>query len=318
MTPARTVHLRAAGVLAFALLSSVAEGQRLFPGMTRDTSNVTRLIILGSGTPLPDPERAGPAFAIAYGNRVFVFDAGAGVMRRVAAAALPIDGMTAVLLTHLHSDHTLGLPDLIHTTWVMGRSKPMPIIGPPGSAAMVRHIQAAWAEDISVRTEGSERGRRGGERVDVRETRGGVVYDSAGIRIRAIRVAHGQWAVAFAYRIDTPDRSIVLGGDTAPSAALEDAARGVDVLVHETYDSQRIAPERRPGGELWPQYLHESHTSDVELGALAARAQPKLLVLTHVLRMGGTMDEVVAGVRKGGYAGTLKVANDLETIDGRR
>lgn len=299
-------------IVAAAFLPSTTHGQRVFPGTSRDTSSVTRLIVLGSGTPVPDPERTGPAYAVTYGARVFLFDAGAGVMRRVAAAGLPIDGMTAVFLTHLHSDHTLGLPDVIHTTWVMGRSTVMPVIGPPGTSAMVGHLQAAWIEDVVLRTEGTERGRRGGQRVDARETTGGIVYDSAGIRVRAIPVPHGGWPVSFAFRIDTPDRSIVLGGDTAPSRALEEASRGVDLLVHEVYASTRVAPEKRPGGELWPQYLHEFHTSDEELGAIAARAQPKRLILSHVLRMGGTMEEVMAGVRRGGFRGTVVVAKDLD------
>jgi ribonuclease BN (tRNA processing enzyme) len=303
---------RCAAVVLLALVAGRAAAQRVFPGATRDTSRVTRLIVLGSGTPLPDPERAGPAFAVTYGTRTFLFDAGAGVMRRVAAAGLAIDGMTAVFLTHLHSDHTLGLPDVIHTTWVMGRATPMPVVGPPGTSEMVGHLQAAWVEDIVVRTEGLERGRKGGYRVKVTETTGGVVYDSAGIRIRAISVSHGAWNHAFAYRIDTPDRSIVLGGDTAPSRALEEAARGVDLLVHEVYDSRRVAPENRPGGELWPQYLREYHTSDEELGAVAARIRPGQLILVHVLRMGGTMEEVVAGVRRGGFRGTIVVAKDLD------
>jgi ribonuclease BN (tRNA processing enzyme) len=302
-----------AGAIALTLLPSVGRGQRVFPGATpRDTSSATHLIVLGSGTPIPDPDRAGPAYAVTYGTRVFLFDAGAGVMRRVAAAGLPIDGFTAVFLTHLHSDHTLGLPDLIHTSWVMGRAAPMPIIGPPGTSAMVGHLQAAWVEDIYVRTEGMERGRKGGHRANVKESTGGVVYDSAGIRIRAIPVAHGSWPVAFAYRVDTPDRSIVLGGDTAPSVALEDAARGVDVLVHEVYNGRRAAPEKRPGGESWPQYLKEAHTSDEELGALAARARPGQLILSHVLRFGGPMEEIVAGVRRGGFKGTLVAAKDLD------
>jgi ribonuclease BN (tRNA processing enzyme) len=308
MRPTRVL----AAFLATALLPAWLAGQRVFPGTTRDTSASTRLIVLGSGTPVPDPERAGPAYAITYGTRVFLFDAGAGVMRRVAAAGLPIDGMTAVFLTHLHSDHTLGLPDVIHTTWVMGRSRVMPVTGPPGTTAMVGHLQAAWIEDVALRTEGTERGRRGGQRVDTRETTGGIVYDSAGIRIRAIPVPHGGWPVSFAFRIDTPDRSIVLGGDTAPSAALEEASRGVDLLVHEVYASTRVAPENRPGGELWPQYLREFHTSDEELGAIAARAQPKRLILSHVLRMGGTMEDVVAGVRRGGFRGAIEVAKDLD------
>ncbi|MBW7934337.1 MAG: MBL fold metallo-hydrolase [Gemmatimonadaceae bacterium] len=299
------------GILTIALLPSTGWGQRVFPGTTRDTTSVTRLIVLGTGTPVPDPERAGAAYAITYGTRVFLFDAGVGVMRRVAAAGLPIDGLTAVFLTHLHNDHTLGLPDAILTTWVMGRAAPMPIIGPHGTQAMVDHIQAAWAQDIDVRTNGSERGRPDGQKVTVREVAGGVVYDSAGIRITAIPVPHGSWPEAFAFRIDAPDRSIVLGGDTAPSAALETASRGVDVLVHEVYASSRVAPENRPGGELWPQYLRESHTSDVELGAIAARAKPKQLILSHVLRMGAPMDEIVATIRRGGFTGTVVVAKDL-------
>jgi ribonuclease BN (tRNA processing enzyme) len=298
--------------LLCAVLALPAGAQRTFGGAVFDTSAVTRLIVLGSGTPVPDPERAGPAYAITHGTRVFLFDAGAGVMRRVAAAGLPIDGFTAVFLTHLHTDHTLGLPDVIHTTWVMGRAHPMLVLGPRGTQAMVDHLQAAWAEDIELRTEGTERGRRGGHRVSVREIAGGVVYDSAGIRITAIPVTHGSWPVALAFRIDAPDRSIVLGGDAAPSPALEQAARGVDVLVHEVYASTRVAPEQRPGGELWPQYLREFHTSDEELGAIAARAKPKVLVLSHVLRMGGTMDEVMAGVRRGGFAGRVVVAVDLD------
>ncbi|MHB1312297.1 MAG: MBL fold metallo-hydrolase [Gemmatimonadaceae bacterium] len=311
-----TLHRRLArhaGAIALALLPAVVHGQRVFPGATpRDTSSTTHLIVLGSGTPIPDPARAGPAYAVTYGTRVFLFDAGAGVMRRVAAAGLPIDGFTAVFLTHLHSDHTLGLPDVIHTSWVMGRARPMPVIGPPGTSAMVDNIQAAWAEDIRIRTEGMERGHKGGQLVNVHESTGGVVYDSAGIRIRAVPVKHGSWPVAFAFRIDTPDRSIVLGGDTAPSAALEEAARGVDLLVHEVYNSRRVAPELRPGGVSWPQYLREFHTSDEELGAIAARAKPGQLILSHVLHFGGPMSEIEAGVRRGGFTGTLVVAKDLD------
>ncbi len=298
--------------LALALLPSLGWGQRVFPGTARDTSATTHLIVLGSGMPVPDPSRFGPAYAITYGTRVFLFDAGAGVMRRAAAAGLPIDGFTTVFLTHLHSDHTLGLPDVIQTTWVMGRATPMPVVGPPGTRAMIDHLQAAWSEDAAIRLDGLEHGRRGGPRVDVRESTGGVVYDSAGIKVTAIRVKHGAWPVAFAYRVDTPDRSIVLGGDTAPSEELERAAQGVDVLVHELYNSRRVAPEKRPGGEQWPQYLREYHTSDEELGAIAARAKPRLLVLSHMLLMGGTSEELVAGVRRGGYAGAVRVANDLD------
>jgi ribonuclease BN (tRNA processing enzyme) len=177
---------------------------------------------------------------------------------------------------------------------------------------MVRHILAAWSEDIQVRTEGLERGTRGGQAVDVRETTGGVVYDSAGVRITAIRVPHGSWKYAFGYRIDAPGRSIVISGDTAPSEALERAARGVDLLIHEVYPEVRLAPEPRPGGDAWPRYMRAFHTSDHELGALAARAGVRHLVLYHIVRMNGTDEELLAGVRAGGFTGPVTIGHDLE------
>ena len=300
--------------LAMSLLA-VAQpvgAQRVFPGGPPFPGSDSAVIItLGTGTPVPNPERAGPATAVVVGRRVFLFDAGAGVMRRVAAAGLPIDGVTAAFITHLHSDHTLGLPDLVLTSWVMGRSTPMRLHGPPGLRRMTEHFVAAWAEDTLVRVKGLERGRPGGYRVDVRETNGGVVFDSAGVKVTAIRVPHGDWDFAFAYRVDAAGRSIVISGDTRYSDALERASANVDVLVHEVYPETRIATENRPGGELWPRYLREAHTSDVELGRLAAAAKPKLLLLTHVILMGAPEQEVLDGIRRGGFTGPVSFAKDL-------
>ena len=274
----------------------------------------TTVIMLGTGTPVPLASAQGPATAITVGKRIFVFDAGPGVMRQMDAAGLPTryGPVTAVFLTHLHSDHTLGLPDLILTSWVMGRKAPMRIYGPAGTRAMCDHILAAWQEDIRVRTQGLEYGVPGGQRVDVREIRPGVVYDSAGVRITAIAVPHGSWKWAFGYRIDTPQKSIVISGDTAPSVALMAAARGVDVLIHEVYAASHLVPEKRPGGEDWAHYMHAFHTSDEELAPLAQRAAPKRLVLYHFVRMGASDDELVQGLRAGGYTGALSVAKDLD------
>jgi ribonuclease Z len=230
------------------------------------------------------------------------------------AAGLPFRNgpVTALFLTHLHSDHTLGLPDLLLTSWVMGRRRPLRVIGPPGTRRMIDHLLAAWSEDIDVRTNGLEHGTPGGWRADVHETRGGVVYDSAGVTICAVPVKHGSWRYAFGYRIDTPGKSIVISGDTAPCAALEDAARGVDVLVHEVYPAVRLKPEQRAGGGDWPAYMHAFHTSDRELGALAARARPRRLVLYHIVRMGGTDQQLLDGVRAGGFTGVVTIGRDLD------
>jgi ribonuclease BN (tRNA processing enzyme) len=308
---ARGVAARVA-VLALACLAPAARAQA--PGAQRALPETTTVILLGTGTPSPLARAQGPATAVVAGGRLFVFDAGPGVMRQMEAAGLPYrkGPVTALFLTHLHSDHTLGYPDLLFTSWVMGRAAPLRVIGPPGTKRMTEHLVEAWREDIDVRTNGLEHGIPGGWRADVRETKGGVVYDSAGVTIRAIRVSHGNWEYAFAYRIDAPGKTIVISGDTSPCEAVEQAARGVDVLVHEVYPEARLAPENRPGGDDWPKYMRAFHTSDRELGALAARAGPRTLVLYHVVRMGGTDEELLAGVRAGGYGGNVVIGHDLD------
>lgn len=270
------------------------------------------VITLGTGGPNPLPDRQGPATAVTVGDRVFLFDAGTGVERQMNAAGLPISGPTALFLTHLHSDHTLGLADLVLTSWVMRRVRPFPVYGPAGTRAMVGHLLAAYAEDIRIRTDGLEHEVRGGEQVDVHEIRPGVVFDSEGVRISAIAVPHGSWAEAYGYLIEAPGRRILISGDTRYSEALERAATGVDVLVHEVYPMSRSAREDRPGGDDWPAYLRSFHTSDEDLAGLATRAHPGLLVLTHVVRMGAPDPEVVAGIRRGGYDGPVVVAKDLD------
>jgi ribonuclease BN (tRNA processing enzyme) len=308
MAHPREVIGTAALVAALSLLPAPATA-----AVAGDTATV---ILLGTGTPYPSHLTQGPATAVAIGSRLFVFDAGAGVSRQLEAAGVPVRGgpTVTVLLTHLHSDHTLGLSDLILTSWIMGRSVPMRIVGPPGTRRMVDHLLAAWSEDIAIRERGLEHEAPGGWKVNVRETRGGIVYDSAGVRIRAFPVPHGSWHWAFGYRVDTPGKSIVISGDTAPSDSLAAAARGVDVLVHEIYPESRLAVENRPGGEDWPRYMRAFHTSDRELGALAARVRPGRLVLTHIVRMGGTNEDLVRGVRAGGFDGVLVVGNDLDRL----
>lgn len=298
MRPRRTVRL---------LVVLLAAGAPLFA-----QAPVVTVITLGTGGPNPLPNRQGPATAVTVGDRLFLFDAGTGVERQLNAAGLPISGPTALFLTHLHSDHTLGLADLILTSWVMRRTRPFPIYGPAGTEAMVRHLMRAYAEDIEIRTNGLEGEVRGGERVTVHRVRPGVVFDSGGVKITAIPVPHGSWREAYGYLIEAPGRRILISGDTRYSEALERAAAGVDVLVHEVYPSRWVAVEDRPGGDNWPAYLRSFHTSDDDLGRLAQRARPGLLVLSHVVRMGAPDSAVVAGIRRGGYNGPLVVAKDLD------
>jgi ribonuclease BN (tRNA processing enzyme) len=271
----------------------------------------TQVILLGTGTPYPDPLASGPATAVVVGKRVFLFDAGAGLMRQINAANLPISGPEATFITHLHSDHTLGYPDLIITSWIMRRQSDLQVYGPPGLKRMTNHLLQAFSEDIEIRTHGLEREVPSWLRVNVHEINPGIVYDKDGVKVTAIKVPHGSWKYSYGYRVDTPDRSIVISGDTSPSKALIEAAKNVDVLVHEVYLSTNLRPEDRPGGEFWPQYTRAFHTSEVELGQVAAKSNCKLLLLTHIIRFGGTDEQLLAGIRKGGYAGTVMIGKDL-------
>ncbi|MCH8170864.1 MAG: MBL fold metallo-hydrolase [Bacteroidetes bacterium] len=285
----------------------------LFTNIYSQNNNTeTKLILLGTGTPYPSPTASGPAAVVVYKKRVFLFDAGTGVMRRMNAAKLPINGPEATFITHLHSDHTLGYSDLILTSWIMRRVKPLQIYGPRGLQRMTDLMFDSFSEDIDLRIEGLEKELPEAYKVNVHEIKPGVVYDSAGIKITAFPVLHGNWKEAYGFRIDTPDRSIVISGDTRPCKALIEASKNVDILVHEVYSEKHLAPEKRPGGEFWPQYCREYHTSDVELGEIAKVVKPKLLVLTHIIRMGATDEELIEGIRKGGYKGKVVIGKDLD------
>jgi ribonuclease Z len=304
MTPHLEILL--ALLLPFAIPTSIVEAHHT------SAEDSTVVVLLGTGMPRPDPKASGPATAVVVGKRVFLIDAGPGVERQLSAAKLPINGVTALFITHLHSDHTLGYPDLIFTSWVMGRKTALQAYGPHGLQAMTDHLIAAFAEDIKVRIEGLEHQTPNGYNVSVHEIGPGVIYDSLGVRVTAIRVPHGNWDVSLAYRFDTPTRSVIVSGDTRSNEDLIAPAQGIDLLVHEVYAAAKLKPEPRPGGEDWPKYMHEFHTSDVELGALAARIQPKLLVLSHIIRMGATDEELLAGIRAGGFTGRVVVAHDLD------
>lgn len=303
-------------LLALALLGPTAAGGPAHSGprarAARPADDPTTVVMLGTGAPRPDPTTMGPATAIVVGRRTFLFDAGVGVTRRFTSARIPLGSITGVFFTHLHSDHTLGYPDLILTTWVMGRRAPLAVYGPHGLADMTNAIYTAWGQDIDVRTNGLEHLPANGYRVAVHEIAPGVVFDSGGVRITAIPVQHGSWKEAYGYRIDTPNRSIVISGDTRPVESIEQAARGVDILIHEVHPQSVERTADSSGRGDWADYLRAFHTSDVSLGKLAAAAQPKELVLYHYGAHGPADAEVIANIRAQGYAGKIIVAKDLD------
>ncbi len=274
----------------------------------------TRVVMLGTGTPNADPDRYGPSVAVIVDETSYLVDFGVGVVRRAAAAeakgikALGVTRLTRAFATHLHSDHTLGLSDLILTPWILERDTPLTLYGPRGLRAMANHLVAAYAEDLRIRTRGGEPAHRyDPKRVIVHEIAPGPVYRDDLVTVTAFSVKHGSWEQAFGYRFQTPDRTIVISGDTGPDSHIEDQCRRCDVLVHEVYSGAGFA--KRP--PEWQAYHSRYHTSARELGAIAARAQPGLLVLYHQLIWSSTEEELLNEVRSV-YGGKVVSAHDLD------
>jgi ribonuclease BN (tRNA processing enzyme) len=306
-----------------ATLVLVLFGQIMSQGQTKTTER-TRVVMLGTGTPLPDPTRSGPSTAIIVGTTAYIVDAGTGIVRRAAAArekgvqALEPTNLRIAFLTHLHSDHTLGLPDLILTPWTMGRKEPLELYGPPGTRAMVNHILQAFAVDIETRTEGLEHSNKTGYKVNVHEIKAGMVYKAGGVTVTAFPLKHGPLA-AFGYRFETPDRIIVVSGDTSPTNAIVENCRGCDILIAEAYTKASfdlVSP-------AWQQYRLTFHTSAQQLGEIASQARPGLLILSHrgnagcdqagteECRRTGSEEEMLKEVRLA-YPGKVVAGHDLD------
>ncbi|HEV8448879.1 MAG TPA: MBL fold metallo-hydrolase [Gemmatimonadaceae bacterium] len=272
-----------------------------------------RVVVLGTGTPNADPERSGPAVAIVVGDAAYLVDAGPGVVRRAAQAArddsipaLQPPRLRRVFLTHLHSDHTVGLPDLLLSPWVLGRTEPIEVFGPRGTRRMVGLLEQAYSEDVQIRLNGGEPSNKTGYAANAHDVGAGVIYRDSNVTITAFKVAHGKWDWAFGYRFATRDRVIVVSGDTSPTDAVVDACNGCDVLVHEVYSAERFRT-RTPD---WQRYHAAYHTSTDQLADIATRARPKLLVLYHQLYWGDDDAGLIRQVRAK-YRGNVVSAQDL-------
>lgn len=275
----------------------------------------SKIVLLGTGNPNADPERSGPSVAIVVNGKPYLVDFGPGVVRRAAAAfnngigALRARNLKTAFLTHLHSDHTLGYPDLIFSPWVLGRDSPLQVYGPKGLKSMTNHLLSAYKEDIKIRTEGLERANRIGYQVDVHEVSPGEIFRDQNIRVDAFAVNHGSWPEAFGFRFNTPDRRIVLSGDCRPSESIIKNCSGCDVLIHEVYSAAELDrwKDRNPH---WTEYMKSFHTSTVELAKIAALAKPKLLILYHqvtTITDGDLLSEIRAL-----YSGKVVSGKDLD------
>ena len=309
-------HSRFQTLFVFVLLFStlfgfIAGGQEAYL-----PSEITKVVFLGTGNPSPDPQRSGNSIAIVINNkRSYIVDFGPGLIRKAAALspkfggkieALAVENLKTTFLTHLHSDHTTGYPDLILTPWVMGRDEPLEVYGPEGIREMTEHILEAYKEDIRVRVYGIEPANNQGWRVNTHEIKEGIVYKDDYVTVEAFLVEHGSWPEAFGFKFTSPDRTIAISGDTRPCENLIEKCKGVDILIHEVYSHEDLK-ERTP---FWQKYHPQFHTSTRELAEIACQIKPKLLILYH--QLWDTPDEQLIKEIREIYQGEVVSACDLD------
>ena len=308
-------YLRATRLAALGAMLLVAT-----PAML--TAQAIRVTLLGTGTPSPRPDRFGPSILVEAGDQKLLFDCGRGVPIRLAQLHVPMGQLTAVFLTHLHSDHVVGLPDLWLTGWLANpqfghRTQPMRLYGPRGTAAMVSALRAAFAADLRIRQADEKLAPEGAE-IAATEIDEGVVRDSGGVRVNAFTVDHGDdIKPAFGYRLEYRGRVVVLSGDTRPSENLVRHARGADLLVHE------VAMGRAAGlasSEAMRRVLAH-HTTPEDAGRIFSRVRPRLAVYSHIALLSydpangpPTVDELLAATRTT-WDGPLEIGEDLMRID---
>ena len=278
----------------------------------------TKLIVLGSGTPNPDPNRAGSAYAVVVNETPYLIDFGPGVIRRAASLSPPwggkIEAMTVknfehAFLTHIHSDHSAGLADLLLTPWIMGRDKKLNLYGPKGLEQMASSTLEAFEDDINYRIYGTQPSNKIGYKFNFYLLTEGLIYEDENVSVEAFTVPHGSFDDAYGFRFTTEDKVIVFSGDTGPSKTLEKFAAGADILVHEVYSNAGFLKKTKD----WQVYHQGHHTSTFEVGEIASRAKPKLLLLSHILFWGSTTDEILKETQST-YKGEIKIAEDLMII----
>lgn len=293
-------------ILLTALVASAATAQ---------PAGTLQITLLGTGNPRPNMERFGPSILIEAGRQRLLIDAGRGAAQRLFEIGQRevLTGLDAVLLTHLHSDHTVGLPDVWLTPWIFGRSRALTLIGPAGTTDMARHLTQAYQWDIATRSK-DEGFPAAGVRFDATDVTPGVVYERDGLKVTAFAVDHGAFAEpALGYRVDYQGRSAVFSGDMRFDERIVAQAQGVDVMVVEVLSPEVEARRAQVQDPKALERILARHISPDQAGTLFTKAAPRLAVFTHIVPSPATADDLMPVARRT-YAGPLAVGYDLMTI----
>jgi ribonuclease Z len=279
-----------------------------------------RVTLLGTGVPIPSPDRFGPCTLVEAGDQKFLIDAGRGATIRLYQLKIPIGEIDVQLLTHYHSDHTSGVPDVWLTGWLEShfgtRKTPYRVIGPTGARMLIENLERAYALDIKIRL-ADEKLPPSGIATDVSEfDRDGVVYEKNGVKVIAFEVDHGDVIKpCYGYRFDYRDRSAVISSDTRYNDNVIKYGTGCDLLVHEVASAR---PELMK--EAYIQRIMAHHTTPYDCGRVFAQARPKLAAYTHVVRLASkaiappSIEDMIAETRLT-YDGPLIMGEDLMAFD---
>jgi ribonuclease Z len=260
-----------------------------------------RVTLLGTGTPFPNAERFGSAVLVEVAGKKLLFDCGRGVVIRLTQAGVNPKEIDGLFLTHLHSDHVVGIPDLLLSGWFLGRDRSLPIWGPPGTRSMAEHLVQAFGFDIRIRQATPDPLPAKGVEIDAKEVAQGEIYNDGSTRISAFLVDHGTVKPAFGYRVDSAGHSVVISGDTKFCQNLVDFARGTDCLIHAAWSA---------GWENPTPPSKRSIASAEDAGRVFAIVKPKLGVVYHYKDEVGLSE----AVRKE-YNGPFVIARDLMVIN---
>jgi ribonuclease Z len=273
---------------------------------------VIEVTLLGTGSPIPDALRAGPSTLVRAGAQTFLVDCGRGVLQRAAAVGVGAGGITALLLTHLHSDHITDLGDVITTRWVTTLvSTPLTIIGPPGTRAVVDATIASLTLDIGYRLDHHE-DLTEPPAVEVHEHTDGVVWDDGGVRIVVAPTDHRPVAPTIGFRIEHDGASVVLAGDTVPCTTLDALAAGAGAIVHTVIRKDLLEPI----GLQRIKDVCDYHSSVQEAAATATRAGVGTLVLTHyVPAIGPGQEDEWRALAATEFAGPIELGDDLHRVE---
>jgi ribonuclease Z len=281
--------------------------------MTETARDLFRVTLLGTGAPPPRLDRFGPSTLVEVGNEKLIFDAGRGAMQRLHQLSIPFGAITGMFLTHHHSDHVVGFPDLWLTGWIGRpwgqRNAPLEVWGPQGTEQMMQHLPQAFAVDIRVRRKNYP---ADGVKLAAHEIKEGVVFDRCGVKVTAFEVDHGgEDLPAYGYRIDYGGHAAVLSGDTTFNENLIEHAQGVDLIVHEVTAAAGSAAENP--AQL--KRIGANHTTPEQAGEVFSRTKPKLAVYNHLLLFGGATPADLIPATRQNYSGPLVVGEDLIRIE---